>query len=96
MTSAFSLPKQIQTHLPSYKKTEAPGLSFLFLLSEGFFLSGTLCSSRHVDSSLWSNCSKKRMTSFVIGVGVDAPAVTATVLTSFSHSSFSSLMSPIR
>jgi 4-hydroxy-3-methylbut-2-enyl diphosphate reductase IspH len=27
------------------------------------------------------------MTSFVIGVGVDAPAVTATVLTSFSHSS---------
>lgn len=37
MTSAFSLPKQIQTHLLSYKKTEAPGLSFLFLLSEGFF-----------------------------------------------------------
>lgn len=31
-----------------------------------------------------------------LDVGVDAPAVTAMVLTSFSHSSFSSLMSPIR
>lgn len=50
----------------------------------------------HVDGSSWSNCSKKRMTSFVIGVGVDAPAVTATVSTPSSHSSFNSLKSPIR
>ena len=42
------------------------------------FVSGTFLSLIQVDSSFGSNCSKNLITSLVIGVGVEAPAVTAT------------------
>ena len=53
-----------------------------FLTLGSIFVKGTLFSFVHVDESVGSNCSRKDMTSFVIGVGVEAPAVTATVLAS--------------
>ena len=59
----------------------------LFTFTRGnIFCNGTFRTLSHVAGFIGLYCSKKAITSFVIGVGVEAPAVTATFSTPCSHS----------
>ena len=83
----------IQIHLYLYKKNKTVAhasngfIIVLFTFTRGnIFCNGTFRTLSHVAGFIGLYCSKKAITSFVIGVGVEAPAVTATFSTPCSHS----------
>ncbi len=90
----FMLRSYIQIHLYLYKKIKTVAhasngfyyCSFFTFTRGNIFCNGTFRTLSHVAGFIGLYCSKKAITSFVIGVGVEAPAVTATFSTPCSHS----------